>query len=151
MCDSFDKNLSLCSVKRRLPSKDQGLPFLRFWTDQVQKKNSYKYFVSFSSCAITEAYLELSRTVTMDVVAKIVNDWKPLTISVKSFIVDVLLGSKYAPGLDCYQTILLLWLFIYIRTSKILQEWPYILLQKFFLKKTLAYSQTELHFSRNIG
>ena len=72
---------------------------------------------------ISEVYSEPSRTVTMGLFAK-------------SSIVNVRLGSKYATGLGYYKTILLSWLSIYIRTSKMLQEWPCILLRKnYFLKK----------------
>ena len=42
------------------------------------------------------AYSEASRTSKMELIAKIVNGWKPLTVFAKRFILDVWLGSEYA-------------------------------------------------------
>ena len=44
----------------------------------------------------TEAYLELSQTSRMEFFAKMINDWKPLTILSKSYILDIGLRSEYA-------------------------------------------------------
>ena len=45
----------------------------------------------------SEAYPELSRTSEMELFAKVVNDWKPLTIFAKSSIIDVRLVFEYTP------------------------------------------------------
>ena len=128
---------------QRGPPEDEDLLFLSFWTNF--RKNwgfpinislilvvlLYSWVVDVNiRLIITETYLEPSRTV-IGLFPKIVNGWKPLTISMKlSSTVDVELCSKCATGLGFYQTILLSWLFIYIRTSKMLQKWPCILLWK---------------------
>ena len=44
----------------------------------------------------TEAYSEPKRKSKMDLLKKIINDWKPLNIFVKNSILDIRLGFEYA-------------------------------------------------------
>ena len=50
----------------------------------------------------TEAYSEPCRTSKMGLFVKIVNSFQPFTISAKSFILDVRLGSENDSGLHRY-------------------------------------------------
>ena len=50
--------------------------------------------------ATVETYTEPSQTSKMELFAKIVNSWKPLTIFAKCFILDTRQCSEYAPALD---------------------------------------------------
>ena len=76
VCVTHLTKICLC-----VPSKEdfrRKIKACRFYVSGPTKfrkkmRSSYNYFASFSSFAITEAYLELSRTVTMDDFAKIVN------------------------------------------------------------------------------
>ena len=47
---------------------------------------------------VIEAYLEPLQTSKLELFAKIVNGFKPLTVFSKSSILDVSSGSKYASG-----------------------------------------------------
>ena len=46
--------------------------------------------------SLAEMYSNLSRTSTMSLFAEMINEWKPLTIFAKSYIVDVQVDSAYA-------------------------------------------------------
>ena len=54
----------------------------------------YFIFVFFNYIFNAEAYLELCQTSKMKFFAEVVDSWIPLTISTKSFILDVLTGSE---------------------------------------------------------
>ena len=78
------------------------------WKEKNRNKNKYQhllwglfpFFISSripkNSKLISEAYSEPSWTSKMDLFAKIVNGWTPLTIFAKRSILDVRLGSEYA-------------------------------------------------------
>ena len=53
----------------------------------------YFIFVFFNHIFNAEAYLELCQTSKMKLFAEVVDSWKPVTISTKSFILDILTGS----------------------------------------------------------
>ena len=60
----------------------------------------YFIFVFFNHIFNAEAYLELCQTSKVKLFAEVVDSWKPLTISTKSFILDILTGSEYVSVFD---------------------------------------------------
>ena len=57
--------------------------------------NTIANFFVYERLKIPEAYSEPSRTPKMELFGKMVNSWKSLTVSPKSSILDVWLGSEY--------------------------------------------------------
>ena len=55
----------------------------------------------------SEGYSELCRKYKMELFAKLVKGWKPLTIFAKSFILDVWQGSEYDPNHDLLSSLFL--------------------------------------------
>ena len=79
----------------------QGYYVTRSHTIIVFRKLFITHY-SWTSSEYPEAYLEPSRTSEMELFAKIVKGFQPLTIFAKSFILDVGLGSVDSSGLpDC--------------------------------------------------
>ena len=65
---------------------------------------THSFKITVSSTCDSEAHLELSQTSEIELFVKSLNNWKPLTISIKSSILDVWLGAEYVSALFflCY-------------------------------------------------
>ena len=128
-------------------------------------RSSYKYFVNFSSFAIRMGsqckyqinnnrgvFRTQSNSCDGFVFAKVVHGWKPLTMSVKK------IHCRCSTGFQiCYRIrllsndIIMMTFYLYQNIKNAAMMTLYFASEKLFLKKTLAYSDTELHFSRDIG
>ena len=89
-----------CSRTKRIMSKLSDQMWIRNDTWNFISRNSTLILMFYLPRCYTESYSEPKRTSKMDLLKKIINDWKPLTIFAKNSILDIRLGFEY--GFDMY-------------------------------------------------
>ena len=85
-----------CSRIKRIMWKLSDQMWIRNDTWNSVSRNSTLILMFYLPRYYTEAYSEPKRKSKMDLLKKIINDWKPLNIFVKNSILDIRLGFEYA-------------------------------------------------------
>ena len=85
---------------------------------------------SWDNIKISETFSEPSQTSKTELFAKIINNWKPLTIFTKSSILDVRLGSEYASELNWLN-----WISLSILGNRYLSSYTLLILSSTWIYK----------------